>query len=364
MVHAAMHDAVNGADPRYERYASWLMDPTAHPEAAAAAAAYQVLLNLFPANAPALDARLASSLDAIRDGAAEDAGVALGLAVGQFIIDIRANDGMDVPDPFNPPPGPGVWAPTPPALAPAVEPQMQNVTPFSIRSRDQFEVEPPPHLLSEEYTRDFEEVKMLGQDTSTVRNEDETHYAHFWFEPSSVSWSRIAAIYTLQERSSLHETARLFALLNMAMADGYIGGFYWKRTHALWRPITAIRHADTDGNLSTESDPTWTPLRPTPPSAEYPSTHAVLGSAAAQILRRFTGSDRFAFCMASSSSVPTGSVRCYRRFSEAAAENADSRVFIGYHFRFATQAGKRLGRQIGNFAFLQHLEPLQGRHRP
>jgi hypothetical protein len=90
----------------------------------------------------------------------------------------------------------------------------------------------------------------------------------------------------------------------------------------------------------------------------------VLGSAAAQILRRFTGSDRFAFCMASSSSVPTGSVRCYRRFSEAAAENADSRVFIGYHFRFATQAGKRLGRQIGNFAFLQHLEPLQGRHRP
>jgi hypothetical protein len=363
LVHAAMHDAVNGAVPRYEVYASRLMDRTAHPEAAAAAAAYQVLLNLFPANATAFDVQLANSLDAIRDGAAKDAGVALGSAVGQFIVDIRADDGMEVPDPFNPPPGPGIWAPTPPAFASAVEPQMQNVTPFSIRSRDQFEVEPPPSLFSEDYTRNYDEVKTVGRDTSTVRNDDQTHYAHFWFEPSSVSWSRIAAIYTLQKRTGLHETARLFALLNMAMADGYIAGFYWKRTHALWRPITAIRQADTDGNLGTEPDLTWNPLRPTPPSAEYPSTHAVLGSAAAQILRRFTGSDRFAFCMASSSSVPTGSARCYERFSEAAAENADSRVFIGYHFRFATQSGMRLGRQIGNFAFGHSLEPLRARHR-
>lgn len=358
MVHAAVHDAVNGAVPTYEPYASSLIDQTAHPEAAAAAAAYQVLLNLFPANAMAFDAQLANSLAAIGDGAARDAGVSLGLAVGQFIVDIRADDGMDVPDPFNPPPGPGVWAPTPPAFAPAVEAQMQNVTPFSIRSRDQFEVEPPPDLLSEEYSRDYDEVKTLGRDTSTVRNDDQTHYAHFWFEPSNVSWSRIAAIYTLERRSSLHETARLFALLNMAMADGYIAGFYWKRTHALWRPITAIRQADSDGNLSTEPDPTWTPLRPTPPSADFPSTHAVLGSAAAEILRRFTGSDRFAFCMASSSSVPAGSARCYERFSEAAAENADSRVFIGYHFRFATRAGMRLGRQIGQFAFHHGLDPL------
>lgn len=362
MVHAAMHDAVNGAVPRYERYASWLMDRTAHPEAAAAAAAYQVLLSLFPANATAFDVQLASSLDAIPDGAARDAGVALGLGVGQFIIDIRANDGMDVPDPFNPAPGPGVWAPTPPAFAPAVEPQMQNVRPFSIRRRDQFEVEPPPDLLSGEYTRDYNEVRTIGQDTSIARNDDQTRYAHFWFEPSSVSWSRMAAIYTLQTRASLHETARLFALLNMAMADGYIAGFYWKRAHALWRPITAIRQADIDGNPGTEPDSTWDPLRPTPPSAEYPSTHAVLGSAAAHILSRFTGSDRFAFCMASSSSVPAGSARCFERFSEAAAENADSRVFIGYHFRFATRSGMRLGRQIGNFAFLHVLEPLPERH--
>jgi hypothetical protein len=277
-------------------------------------------------------------------------------------VDFRATDGMNVPDPFLPAPGPGVWEPTPPAFAPAVEPQMQNVMPFAIRNREQFDVEPPPALLSKDYVRDYSEVKALGQDTSAMRTEDQTHYAHFWFEPSNIGWSRIAAIYTLEHGTSLHDTARLFALLNMAMADGNIAGFYWKRTYALWRPVTAIRKGDADGNPETEPDPVWSPLRPTPPSADYPSTHSVLGSAAAQILRRFAGSDRFAFCMASISSVPASSTRCYRRFSEAAAENADSRVHIGYHFRSATEAGMRLGRQIGAFTYRHSLRPLDRRH--
>jgi hypothetical protein len=350
MMHAAMHDAVNGAVPVYETYASCLSDRQADPEAAAAAAAHRVLSSLFPANTPAFDAQLAGSLAGVPDGTAEEAGVALGSAVGQFVVDVRADDGMDVPDPFDPAPVPGVWRPTPPAFSPAIEPQMQNVTPFTLRARDQFEVEPPPGLLTDRYARDYTEVKAMGQDTSTLRDEDQTHAAHFWFEPSNVGWSRVAAIYTAQNGTSLHDTARLFALLNMAMADGYIAGFYWKRHFALWRPVTAIREGDTDGNPATDPDPAWSPLRPTPPSAEYPSTHAVLGSAAARILRRFTRSDRFAFCMASQSSVPAGSVRCFERFSDAAADNAASRVFIGYHFRFATKAGMKLGRQIGNVA--------------
>lgn len=149
----------------------------------------------------------------------------------------------------------------------------------------------------------------------------------------------------------------------MAMADGYISGFYWKRTYAFWRPITAIRKADTDGNPGTDPDPTWNPLRPTPSSADYPSTHSVLGAAAAMILYRFAGSDRFAFCMASNSSVPVGSIRCYNRFSQAALENADSRVRIGYHFRFATVAGIKLGARIGHFAFRHNLKPLPAHHQ-
>jgi hypothetical protein len=362
IVHAAMHDAVNGAVPVFETYASWLSDRHADPEAAAAAAAHRALVALFPSNTSTFDMQLASSLASIPDGAAKEAGVALGSAVGQFIVDFRAGDGMDVPDPFTPVPGAGVWEPTPPAFVAAIEPQMQNVTPFTIRSRDQFDVEPPPALSTDDYARDYQEVKAAGQDLSTIRNEDQTHSAHFWFEPSNVGWSRIAMIYTVQKRTSLHDTARLFALLNMAMADGYIAGFYWKRTYALWRPITAIRKGDTDDNPYTDPDPTWSSLRPTPPSAEYPSTHAVLGSTAAQILRHVTGSDRFAFCMASGSSVPVSTARCFNGFSDAAADNAASRVFIGYHFRFATRAGMRLGRQIGNVALRHSLKPLRA-HR-
>lgn len=358
MVHAAMHDAVNGAVPVYERYASWLSDGDAHPEAAAAAAAHRVLVNLFPSNTATFDAQLADSLAGVPDGPAEDAGVALGSAVGDFIVLFRANDGMDIPDPFSPTPGPGVWEPTPPAFLPAIEPQMANVTPFTIHSRDQFLVEPPPGLLTYEYVRDYNEVKALGSDPSTSRTADQTHAAHFWFEPSNLGWSRIAAIYSLQRGTGLHDTARLFALLNMAMADGYIAGFYWKQTHALWRPVTAIRKGDTDGNPGTDPDSLWNSLRPTPPSPDYPSTHAVLGSAAAAILRHGTGSDRFSFCMTSLSSVPAGSERCFTGFSDAARENAASRVYIGYHFRFATRAGMNLGRQIGNLALRHNLKPL------
>ena len=363
MMHAAMHDAVNGAVPRYETHASWLTDPQADPEAAAAAAAHRVLTGLFPLNAAAFDAQLASSLAAVPDGPAEIAGVALGSAVGQFIVDARAGDGMNVADPFTPAPGPGVWEQTPPMFAAAVEPQMQNVTPFTIRSREQFDVEPPPALASAEYASDYEEVKAFGRDTSAVRTDDQTHVAHFWFEASNIGWSRIAAIYTLQHGTDLHGTARLFALLNMAMSDGYIAGFYWKRTHAFWRPVTAIRNAGADGNPATDPDPAWTPLRPTPPSADHPSTHAVLGSAAAQILRHFTGSDRFAFCTVSTSAVPTGTPRCYEAFSDAAAENAESRIFIGYHFRAAAAAGMGLGRRIGNFAYRHNLRPLRPQGR-
>jgi hypothetical protein len=359
MVHAAMHDAVNGAVPVYESYASWLSDHSADPEAAAAAAAHRVLVDLFPSNAAAFDAQLADSLAAVPAGPARDAGVALGSAVGQLIVLVRADDGMAVPDPFNPAPAPGVWEPTPPAFIPAIEPQMQNVTPFTIRSREQFSVEPPPGLVTDEYARDYREVQHLGRDSSANRTPDQTDTAHFWFEPSNLGWSRIAAIYTIRNGTGLHDTARLFALLNMAMSDGYIAGFYWKRTYALWRPITAIRKGDSDGNPETVPDLTWSPLRPTPPSAEYPSTHGVLGSAAAHILRQLTGSDRFEFCMASLSSVPAGTERCFTRFSEAARENAVSRVYIGYHFRFATRAGMNLGRQIGSFAVHHQLKPLR-----
>jgi hypothetical protein len=168
----------------------------------------------------------------------------------------------------------------------------------------------------------------------------------------------VASIVSTRQGYDLHETARLLALLNMAMADGFIVGWHQKTHFGLWRPVTAIRAADTDLNPATEADPTWMPLRPTPAAPDYPSTHSVLGSAAAEVLRQFTGTDTFEFCMASSSSTPAGTERCWQSFTEAELENAESRVLVGFHFPFACEAGMNVGRQVGEFAVTNSLRPL------
>ena len=289
MVLAAMHDAVNGAEPRYETYASDLIDSRAHPEAAAAGAAHRVLSGLFPALQASWDAALVESLSAIPDGRAEAFGVKLGAAVGQVILNVRADDGWNTVDPFNPEPEPGIWKPTPPAFLPMSEPQFQNVTPFTLESRAQFWLAPPPALTARDYQRVFDEVKSIGQDTSATRTADQTHIAHFWFEPPYDSWSRIAGILQSDKGYDLHQTARLYALVNMVVADGLVSGWYWKRQYAFWRPITAIREADLDGNPATGADPAWQPLRATPSHPDHPSTHSVTGGAAAEVIRSVGG---------------------------------------------------------------------------
>jgi len=360
IMHTAMHDAVNGVEARYERHLSTLSDPSADAEAAAVAAAHKVLVNFFPANQAALDAELANSLSTIPDGPAKTAGVALGAAIGQEAFDARLNDGFSSVDPFVPPVGPGFWQPTPPAFASMVEPQFQNVTPFGIESRDQFEVKTKKALIltHAQYTADFNEVKELGRIDSPTRTADQTHYAHFWYEGSQLGWSKIANIISLNENYDLHETARLLALVSMSLCDGFISGWYWKRVHAFWRPITAIRAADTDGNPDTIPDPTWDSLRPAPALPDYPSTHSVLG-AAAEVMRRFSGTNRHSFCFVSTTSVPASSERCFDSLSQARDENADSRVMVGIHFRTAVEEGVKLGQKIGKYIIKYNLRALK-----
>lgn len=245
-----------------------------------------------------------------------------------------------------------------PAFAPMLEAQFQNVTPFALEDRTQFLPGPPPGLTSAEYASHYNEVKLVGRDTSAVRTADQTHLGHFWAEPSPSGWSRVGNLVSARYDYDLHRTARLQALLNMAMADGFVVGWYQKRHFAFWRPITAIRKGETDGNAATDPDPSWMSLRPTPPLPDYPSTHALLGSAAAEILRRFTASDVYSFCMASTTSAPSGSTRCWETFTEAELENADSRVMVGFHFRFATETGVKVGRKVGKFAIAHSLRPL------
>jgi hypothetical protein len=361
MVHAAMHDAVNGALPKYETYASDLRDRRAHPEAAAARAAHKVLAGLFPAQQETWDAALADSLSRVADGPRKTAGIRLGAAVGQLILDARANDGWNAVDPFNPRQAPGVWRPTPPSFSPMAEPQFQNVRPFAIVSVNQFPLPSPASLGDVEYQRVFDEVKSIGGATSATRTDDQTHAVHFWFEPPYDSWSRISGILMENNRFDLHETARLYALVNMVSCDGLIAGWYWKRHYAFWRPITAIHEADTDDNPHTVADPLWRPLRTTPFHPDHPSTHSVLGGAAAEVIRRFTGSDHHKFCMTSITAVPAGSTRCFVTLSQAQEENSNSRVYAGIHFRTAIVAGDQLGRRVGGFAFEHVLRPLVDR---
>jgi hypothetical protein len=207
-----------------------------------------------------------------------------------------------------------------------------------------------------EYARDYEEVKRLGGKTSPVRTAEQSEMARYWYEGSPSGWSRIARIVAAQRGLDRWDNARLLALVNAAIADGFIAGFDTRYVYDLWRPVTAIRAADTDGNDATTADPDWESYLNTPPVPEYPSTHSVAGGAASAVLARFFGKGEVEFNMTSGPPF-SGIARSFKSFSQASKENADSRVYAGIHFRSACRDGIRLGEQIGRRAFAHYLRP-------
>jgi hypothetical protein len=235
-----------------------------------------------------------------------------------------------------------------------------SVTPFVLRDSSQFRPGPPDAVTSRKYTADFAEIKRLGGDgitTPSARSAEQTEIALFWVESSPLQWNRIARTVSTDERLDLWEQARLFGLLNMALADGYVGSFDTKYHYNYWRPVTAIQTADTDGNPNTSADRTWTPLVTTPPIPDYDSAHSVQGGAAAAVLKRLFGTDRIRF-RTCSLTLPAGStcndltpvLRRYHSFSQAAAENGLSRILVGFHFRTAVDEGTAHGSKIGKRA--------------
>jgi hypothetical protein len=244
----------------------------------------------------------------------------------------------------------------------------ENVIPFVLKDSSQFRPGPPYAVTKKKYTADFNEMKSLGGDgvtTPSARTADQTEIALFWWESSPLKWNRIARTVSADQGLDLWENARLFGLLNIALADGYIAMVDSKNHYNYWRPITAIRTADTDGNPDTTGDPTWTSLRPTPPDQDYVSGHAIEGGAAAEVLKRFFGTDQISF-QDCSASLPDGSTcsdatpvfRSYTSFSQAAAENASSRTLIGYHFRKSVEEGVDYGGKIGKRAVKRFLRPV------
>lgn len=361
MVHLAMHDAVNAARPRYRAYAyspAAGANTDADATVAAAVAAHDVLAALYPKQKDLVRAALDTTLLDAGVGSAVERGKQLGAAAAAAVLAKRADDGANADEAYRPGTRPGNYQFTP-GFDFLAAPHWRAVTPFALRTPDQFRVAPPPALTSAEYAAAFNEVKAAGSNAADAkRSREQTQYAAYWYEFSDIGWNRIARVVARDKKQDLWQRARTFALLNAAMADGYIAGWDAKMHYDFWRPVTAIRQADQDGNPVTAADATWTPLLTTPPVQDYPSTHSVLGAAAAVVLAHAFG-DRTTFTTASPTALPEAPVRSFASFSAAAKENADSRVRAGIHFRFATDAGLALGERIGEYAVKTLLAPLR-----
>jgi hypothetical protein len=367
ILHISIYDAVNGISRRHEPY----LVPSTVPagiskEAAASAAAHTVLTALFPTNAPMFDALHAATLAGIRNGPLKAKGVAWGREVAAKVMQARANDGSTVAVTPLPPSAPGDWVPTPPANAPYLLPQWGSVMPFAMASSTQFRPAGPPALDSEKYAADFNEVKALGGMVSALRTEDQTQIARFWADGAGTEtppghWNHIAQDVGAALGNSLEENARLFALMNIAMADAAICAWDAKYHYHNWRPVTAIRNAADDGNPATEPDATWSSLIGTPPFPDYVSGHSTFSAAAATVLALFYGTDDVAFT--TGSDFMPGVMRSFGSFSAAAEEAGMSRVYGGIHFKFASDDGLEGGMKIGQWTFNNYLRAKGNRSR-
>ena len=385
MTHVAIHDALNAIDRRARPYTFFeKAEPGASLDAAVAAAARGVLVALIgqlplelvsqsciDAGIASVEADYAAALAAIPDDPTKAQGIAVGQAAAAAILALRAADGAVGPFlNFRCPQGtkPGEYQCTPGTPFIVFE-VWGNVIPFVLNHSSQFRPGPPYGVNTQEYTADFNEVKSLGGDgisTPSARTADQTEIALFWWENSPLKWNRIARAVSVHTGLDLWENARLFGLLNLALADGYIAMVDSKNHYNYWRPVTAIQTADTDGNPDTTGDPLWTPLRPTPPDQDYASGHSIEGGAAAEVLKQFFGTDQISFqdCgvtlpAGSTCSDPSPVLRSYTSFSQAAAENAYSRILIGFHFRKSVEEGTDYGRKIGKRAANLYLRPVQ-----
>jgi len=361
IVHTAIFDAVNSIGREFAPFlATVITDPRASKEAAVAAAAYETLVALFPAQKATFDGLYTSSLLFILDGRSETDGVNAGKAIAGMVLADRANDGSTATVVYTPGTQPGDWIPTPPGLLRPLLPQWPKVKPWIMKSGDQFRPKAPPKLSSKAYAADFNAVKQIGSATSATRTADQTDIAKFWANGPGTStppghWNEIAQIVVSQKQNTLIQNAQLFAMLNTTLADAAIASWDAKYAYDLWRPVTAIREADTDRNASTTTDQQWEPLLVTPPFSTYTSGHSTFSGAGAAVLKGFFGTDRVQFVLPSE--TPGVADRTFTSFSQAAAESGISRIYGGIHFNFDNVAGLTSGAKLGAFSvrnFLKH----------
>jgi hypothetical protein len=356
MVHVAMSDAINTVQNRYARVVATVpLAPAASAEAAAATAARQILTQIYPGQKAKIEEAYAASLKAIPDGPAKIAGIKLGMEIADAVQADRANDGTNAPDTYRPHAAPGAYVPT----TPPIWEQYARAKPWVLKSADQFRPGPPPALSSAEWARDYNEVKSLGGTKSTARTAEQSKAVMFWGNVNfGGAWQAAARELAVKKELPLAECARLFALLNMSLANAYIVNWEAKYHYNFWRPVTAIRNGDRDGNDATERDAGWTSFNPTPMHPEYPSQATINATIVSAVLESVFGPVKAIPFTATDVRDPK-QTRQFSSLADMAEEQKNVRVWGGVHYTFAIRTSEDVGRKVAAYMIENTLKPAR-----
>jgi hypothetical protein len=351
MVHVAMFEAINAIERRYTPYVVKVVpSPGASREAAAASAAYAVLTKLYPNQRASFDKTYATSMAKIPDSEAKTSGISFGERIAQEIYDTRAVEMGSLPNAYRPRTTPGVYVATPLPVAT----EAAKFKPWLMQAPEQFRPAAPVALESSHWARDYDDLKEMGRRDSAKRNSEQTDVGRFWIVTGPPAWNPVIRALAATKELSLIENSRLFALAHMAGADAYIAVFDAKYAYDFWRPITAIRNGDIDGNPATSLDSTWAPLIDTPLHPEYPCAHCITASAVATVLESVFGNGLVGPIAMFSPTAP-GVTRTWRRIQDYVTDVNNARIWAGVHYRFSTEVGEAMGRKIGDLAVRNHM---------
>jgi hypothetical protein len=359
MVHAAMFDSVNSIERRYRPYLVQLpADPATSKEAAAAAAAAAILTTISPKTADEIKVALAIYLGSIRDGVTKSDGVKLGEAVAAKVLEARANDGSNAPDAYRPRTTPGVYVPT----AITISSMWPDMKPFVMAKGSQFRPVPPISLESKEWATDYKELKNYGGQSSAKRTAQQTETAHFWLVGPPVAYHPFVRQLVTAKQMSVVDSARFMAFVSIGLTDAIIAVLDAKYHYNFWRPITAIRNGDMDGNPDTDREATWQPIAPTPMHPEYPCAHCMQSGTVAGVIKAVLGSAEIPEIAMTSPTAP-GVTHRWTNMTAFTDEIANARIWAGFHYRFSTRVGTEIGLQIGEYVVKNVMQPVAAASR-
>ena len=354
MVHAAMFDAVNSIEPRYRPYLVQLpADAATSKEAAAATAAAAVLATIDAKTAGEMKTALAAYLAPLPDGAAKSDGVRLGEAIAGKIIEARVNDGCDAPDAYRPRTSAGVYVPT----AITINSMWPDMKPFAIAKGSQFRPKPPVALDSTEWATDYNEIKNYGGQRSAKRTDQQTETARFWLIGAPAAYHPFIRQLVTAKQMSVVDSARFMAFVALGLSDAFVAILDAKYHYNFWRPITAIRNGDIDGNPATDSEATWQPIANTPMHPEYPCAHCILSGTVAGVIKTSLGSNVIPEIALTSPTAP-GVTHRFTDMTVYTDEVANARIWSGFHYRFSTRVGTQMGNQIGEYVVKNLMQPV------